>query len=124
YLDTHPIPDTGTTATALRAEELHDALAEAIADVSLQSDVVNQAITDRNGKAEATEQALRILLSELHKKLSRNDPRWLAFGFNKPGASYTPAVPENLTAILIGSNAISMKWDAAERATSYRVYKK
>ncbi|MBA4148579.1 MAG: hypothetical protein H0X66_10735 [Verrucomicrobia bacterium] len=124
YLTSYPIADAGANATALRASELHDALAAASAAVVQQKDAVDQAMKNRDAKAKALESGLRILLSELHKTLTPLDSRWLAFGFKKPGARATPDMPLNLLAVLIGTNAISMKWDPAARAEYYRVYKK
>ncbi len=39
-----------------------------------------------------------------------------------PGAKATPDKPLNVTAILIGNNGISVKWDDAPRADYYRVW--
>ncbi|MBA4147542.1 MAG: fibronectin type III domain-containing protein [Verrucomicrobia bacterium] len=124
YLTTYPIADAGANATAAHASALHDALAAASAAVIQQKDAVDQAMKYRDEKAKAMEFALRILLSELHKTLTPLDSRWFAFGFKKPGARATPDVPLNLLAVLIGTNAISMKWDGAPRAEYYRVWKK
>ncbi|MDB6025731.1 MAG: hypothetical protein JWM68_1954, partial [Verrucomicrobiales bacterium] len=67
---------------------------------------------------------IRDVINELNMRLDPLDERWLAFGLNKPGALDMPDVPENITAILIGPNAAAMKWDAAARATYYRVWKR
>ena len=72
----------------------------------------------------ALEQALRTLLSELHQVLDPMDSKWLAFGFNKPGAKAIPAIPENVFATLIGATSVSLKWDSSARASYYRVWKK
>lgn len=124
YLTNFPIAGAGASATATRAEELHDALATASAEVVQQLDAVGQALEDREEKMKAMEYALRILLSELHKTIPPLDSRWLAFGFKKPGARATPEMPLNLVATLIGTSTISLKWDSTARAEYYRVWKK
>ncbi|MBA4148283.1 MAG: fibronectin type III domain-containing protein [Verrucomicrobia bacterium] len=110
--------------TAVIAGTHYDALLAANNAHIQQKDAVNQALMVRLEKAKAMERALRVLLSELHMTLDPLDPRWLSFGFKKPGALATPDVPQNLTAVLIGTNAIAMKWDSAPRASHYRVWKK
>lgn len=124
YLTSHPIANAGDDITTVRAMELHDALAAAGAALVQQSDAVGQAMANRDAKAAALESALRVLLSELHKKLTPLDSRWLAFGFQKPGALAIPAVPENLAATLVGATVVSVKWDSAARAQYYRIWKK
>ncbi|MFN7138731.1 MAG: fibronectin type III domain-containing protein, partial [Limisphaerales bacterium] len=102
----------------------HQALLTKRDDYNQQRGELSKLKGIRDAKASELEKGLRLLLNDLHKKLTPTDPRWVEFGFKKPGARSTPDVPENLTAILIGTNAISMKWSAAARATSYRVWKK
>ena len=57
-------------------------------------------------------------------KISPMDPRWLAFGFNLPGAQETPDVPANISAVLVGPTAVAVKWEASARASYYRVWMK
>ena len=64
------------------------------------------------------------LFKELAQVMPPTDNRWLAFGFNLPGAEATPDQPENVVVTLIGPNALSVKWKAAARAKYYRVWKK
>ena len=46
---------------------------------------------------DAARAVLSGLQSELGQLLDDNDPRWLAFGFDQPGHTGTPDVPQNLT---------------------------
>ncbi|MBA4149571.1 MAG: fibronectin type III domain-containing protein [Verrucomicrobia bacterium] len=124
YLTAHPIADAGANLAPARATLLRGNLAAALIAVAQQKEVVNQAITTRNEKITALDQGLRTLLSELHQVLDPLDARWLAFGFKKPGAKAIPDVPQNVIAVLIGANAISVKWEGAARAAYYRVWKK
>ncbi|MSU61393.1 MAG: fibronectin type III domain-containing protein [Pedosphaera sp.] len=58
----------------------------------------------------------------LRQRIGLYDPRWLAFGLNIPGASSTPAVPENVTAISYGLRQILASCDASPNATHYRFF--
>ena len=62
------------------------------------------------------------LREELAKLIEDNDVRWLAFGFEMPGAPSTPEIPENLTVTpgAAGSSSLFLNWDDARRATGYR----
>ncbi|MBI2924870.1 MAG: fibronectin type III domain-containing protein [Verrucomicrobia bacterium] len=62
------------------------------------------------------------LREELAKLIEDNDERWLAFGFEMPGAPSTPEVPENLVATpgAPGSRSLFVDWGDARRATGYR----
>jgi hypothetical protein len=40
----------------------------------------------------------------------------MKFGLNRSGAEQIPDVPENVTAVLIGNNAIAVNWGGAARA--------
>jgi hypothetical protein len=62
-------------------------------------------------------------IRELSRVLTPLDPRWMAFGFNLPGAQEVPQAPQNIVAVLLGPTAVSLKWDAAARAEYYRVWK-
>jgi hypothetical protein len=50
------------------------------------------------------------------------DSRWLAFGFNMPGAEETPDTPENVTARSLVAGEVAVQCIAAPRADHYRVY--
>lgn len=110
--------------TAAQAEIHANAVQTALNAYLQQKDAVGQALNLRKTKAKALEKSLRFLLRDLHLTLDPVDPRWISFGFNKPGAPETPDAPGNLIAVLIGTNAIALKWNAAPRATHYRVWKR
>jgi len=102
----------------------YDALLAANNGYIQQKDAVNQALVLRNEHAKALERGLRVLLSELHLTLDPLDSRWVSFGFNKPGAKSTPAVPTNVSTVAVGPNGIGVKWEASPRAEYYRVWMK
>jgi hypothetical protein len=62
------------------------------------------------------------LQAELGQLLDDNDPRWLAFGFDLPGHTPGPDVPQNLTvtAGAAGSHILYAHCDDARGADGYR----
>ena len=54
--------------------------------------------------------------------LDDDDPRWYAFGFERPSDPETGNVPENLVVApgAAGSGRIFVDWDDARRAEKYR----
>jgi hypothetical protein len=62
------------------------------------------------------------LQSELGQLLDDNDPRWLAFGFDMPGHTAGPDVPENLTVTpgAAGSQALYAHSGDSRRADGFR----
>jgi hypothetical protein len=67
---------------------------------------------------------LRATFVELKELLDPMDQRFIAYGFNKPGAVSIPGIPANIVTILIANSGIAIRWDAAARAERYRVYAK
>lgn len=41
-----------------------------------------------------------------------------------PGADEIPDVPGNISAVLVGPNAVSLKWPASARGAYYRLWKR
>jgi hypothetical protein len=64
------------------------------------------------------------LRQELGQLLGDDDPRWYAFGFNRPDDPETPQVPEGLvvTPGAAGTHTLLVDWGDARRATGYKVY--
>jgi hypothetical protein len=63
------------------------------------------------------------LINELGQLLDANDPTWLAFGLNLPGATNLPDPADNLVLTSGGAGVVLADWSDASRATRYRVYK-
>jgi hypothetical protein len=108
--------------TAIHANVLGTALLEAEIAVCAQRTTMQTLLQERDASYEAFSRQLRGLNKELDQLLDPLDPRWQRFGFNLPGASETPDVPENVSVVLIGANAAAVKWEAAARADYYRVW--
>ncbi len=76
----------------------------------------------RDAALSAMRGRLRGLCNELKQQIGLYDQRWLAFGLSIPGASSTPAVPQNVTAISYGAGQILVSCDASPGATNYRFF--
>jgi hypothetical protein len=110
--------------TGAQALLLYTTFSEASAAVTLQESVVGILMDDRDAKYSALRGRVVQLVDELSYVLSPLDQRWKAFGFNKPGALETPEVPEDISVVLIGTNAAAVKWGASPRAEYYRIWMK
>ncbi len=124
YLTANPTVGVDRNLTAAEAQDVLDALKNARKSVLDQEDAMANMLVVRDQKFAAVRKGLRGLLNELDDVLDPLDPRWKAFGFNMPGADETPDVPTNITAILIGPNAVALKWDPSARAEYYRIWMK
>ena len=63
------------------------------------------------------------LISELGQLLDDNDPLWLAFGLNEPGATNLPDSADGLVLTAGPAGTVLAHWSNASRATRYRVFK-
>jgi hypothetical protein len=76
---------------------------------------------------DAAEQTLRDrlsgLISELGQLLDDNDPLWLAFGLNEPGATNLPDSADGLVLTAGAAGTVLAHWSNSSRATRYRVFK-
>ncbi len=124
HLTANPSLEVGTVVTAARAQAMHDALQAAQHALMSQEANVEALMNTRDQKYEIVRKRISDVYQELRLELDPLDPRWLKFGFNMPGADETPEMPTGLLATLIGPTAVALKWEAAERAAYYRVYKK
>jgi hypothetical protein len=126
YLTANPtkeISNANLVLTAARADALFTAFADA-------RDVMNEANMDAGQKKVARDAAvntlrarMRGLITELEQLLDANDPLWLAFGLNEPGAASTPDVPEAVSVTPGTPGVLHVNWAAARLAAHYRVWK-
>jgi hypothetical protein len=123
FLKNHPELELAErNITADRAEELSEALVNAMGDVDAQKAVVMQLLRDKDAKFAALRKGLRDLINELKTLLSPTDPTWKAFGLNPPGAVQAPEVPENVIVDIMNHEGAVVRWDPAPRAEYYRSF--
>jgi hypothetical protein len=112
----------GIACTAAACQAASDAIVAA-------QKASNQSNTDAGNAQSALQDGLDAgqarasgLQAELGQLLDDNDPRWLAFGFDLPGQTATPDVPQNLvvTPGAAGSQTLFVHCDDARRADGYR----
>ena len=82
------------------------------------------AIATRDAKATQARMDIRALIKELSIRMDPMDERWAAFGLNKPGQLATPPAPQKLATSAIVSGKVSVKWEKAARAKTYRIWKR
>ena len=116
--------NTEANITAVRAKAIFDQLVAAENDWNSAKTAVRQALAAKTGAFKKLVTRLSGTFRELNQLLPSTSVVYLSYGFNIPGIQSTPAVPTNLLAVLVGPAAAALKWDAAERAERYRVWKK
>ena len=113
----------GVTLTAAHAEELRDALTEAV-DTVAGSKEVARTKRDERGLAEAAlEKKLNCLYRELEAVLDPKDPRWLKFIDRIPGDPRVPEAVKQVTATAQPGGVIVIDWPDTARAARYKVLK-
>ena len=124
YLANNPDKEVGAIITAARAQALMEALLAAQQAIVAQDVTIGLLMEARDAKFETLKKRIGSVYQELRMQFGPLDQRWGNFGFNMPGADETPEMPTGLVATLIGPTAVALKWEAAERAAYYRIYKK
>ncbi|MSU63785.1 MAG: fibronectin type III domain-containing protein [Pedosphaera sp.] len=114
--------DAAHGITGEQAQALLTSLSNAATAVTQGRLASGLAREPRDEALTAMRERLRGLCNELRQQIGAYDQRWLAFGLNIPGASSTPAVPQNVTAISYGFGQILATCDASPRATHYRFF--
>ena len=127
YFANHPTHEAPTLEPYAVTAAACEAAAQAISTAQSAS---NQSNTDA-GTAQknyldalaAARAGLSGLRDELSHLIAEDDPRWYAFGFDRPCDPARPPTPENLRITLgaIGSRLLILQWVTARRATGYRV---
>ena len=125
YLTAHADQEVvAANVTATRFGTLATEVMTRIAAVDTAKANAITAANERDAKAKLVRTELSLLLAKLSRTFGPFDAMWEQVGFNRPGFISVPAIPLNLTAILVGPSAVALKWDAAERAARYRIWKK
>lgn len=108
--------------TSAQAQALNEALRLTNEAVNHAEAVVITKRQVRDKKLKAARKRLCGLNKELSMRLEPMDPRWLRFGFNKPGAPATPAVPEDVVVTPLANACLQIECEASPNATGYRFY--
>lgn len=125
YFTAHPEQeDPLHHITAARCQVLYDQLLMAQNNVNTQVAAVDDLMDARDVAAEKMRKRIRGVIDEMAQLISPLDARWVAFGFNKPGATERPDIVMGLMATLIGPVTAALKWNASARAEYYRVWMK
>lgn len=106
---------TGAAGTTLQTGSVaaDKALALAKTAASTKKDARDAALEDLKG-------SMRMLIRILDELLAVDDPRWEAFGLNRPDSDTTPAAPKNLTVNIADGPVLMAACDAVPLASRYR----
>lgn len=109
--------------TAARAGQLFTALSDARSAANDGNTDAGQKKNTRDAAEKTLRNRMSGLVGELGQLLDANDPLWLAFGLNQPGATNLPDVADSLILTVGGTGTVLADWSDASRATRYRVFK-
>ena len=109
--------------TAAQAGTLFTALSDARSAAADGNTVSGQKKNVRDAAVTKLRTRMSGLMNELGQLLDDNDPLWLAFGLNQPGASSLPDQADSLVLTAGGAGVVLADWSDASRATRYRVFK-
>ena len=107
--------------TAAAADAAHTALAAAVAASNAANVAAGQAKAVRDAALESLRQRMIGLVRELTQLIPGDDPRWYAFGLNRPDDPNIPAVATGLVATPGGPGILLLDWADARRAERYKV---
>lgn len=116
----HELPAVGVTAAL--AESRLNAMKSAHEAVNSQWARIEEKLQARDAAVAALRKRLSGLNKELSMRLGDMDPRWIAFGFNQPGAPTSPAVPEDVVVTPLAEARLQVECEASPGATGYRFY--
>ena len=108
--------------TAVRTQELYDELSVVRSAVDEKNATRQRLFKERSNHVVKVRKLLRSVLDDLKFALDPMDPRWIEFGFNRPGAKATPEVPEEVTVVVQGDRAAAIMWEDSPRAEYYHVW--
>lgn len=119
----HPAHEsTDMEVTAALALAAHGAISDARAALGQKITLNGQAKATRDTAESNLRKRMTGLITELETLLSAEDPRWHAFGLNRPADAETPEAP-SFTTVLPGPNhSLLVDWDDSLRAARWRVW--
>jgi hypothetical protein len=124
YLTANPGKENlGLGVSAAAADAQATALSNARAAANNANATAGQKKSLRDAAAEKLRQRLIGLVRELAQLIPGDDPRWYAFGLNRPDDPSTPAIPAELVLTNGGPGLVLADWADARRAERYKVEK-
>lgn len=114
-------PQLGITAAACQTRKTALTLARAEANQGVQA--LGGAKAANDAAVKTLYKRMTSLRSELDHLLSDDDPRWYAFGFDRPSDGWGPGPVEHLVLTPGGAGMVFADWEDARRAERYRVFK-
>ena len=122
YLAKHPAQEVvvlNVTAAACAAQVT--ALSEARSSVNLATVTLGQAKQAYDAAQRNLSKRMSGLLAELALLLTKEDPLWYAFGFDRPTDGQQPGMVQHMVLTAGGPGMVLVHWDDARRADRYRV---
>ena len=124
YFTIHaPQENAPLNVTAAQAGTLFTALSDARSAANDGNTLAGQKKQLRDAAVQALRTRMSGCIAELGQLMEDDDPRWLAFGLNLPGATNLPEVADSLILTAGGAGVVLADWSDAARATHYRVFK-
>jgi hypothetical protein len=108
-----------TAALALAA---HTAISNARATLGQKVTENGQAKAARDNAEANLRKRMTGLITELETLLTDEDPRWHAFGLNRPADTETPEAPSFTTVVPGPNSTLLVDWDDSLRADRWRVW--
>lgn len=108
--------------TAAAAGTLHIALTKARAEARDGNALASQRKMARDAAEKKLRERMSGMIAELGQLLEDDDPMWLAFGLNEPGATNAPDSADGLALAAGPAGTVLAHWTRTPRATRYRVF--
>lgn len=122
YLIANPTMENSIAGvTAANATTIHAALTTAISAVNIANAASGLAKAKRDAAVVKLRSRLSGTVGELTQLINGDDPRWYAFGLNRPADPSTPAIVSGLVVTPGGSGVLLVDWADARRAERYKV---
>jgi hypothetical protein len=124
YLAANPAYENAPlNVTSAEAEAVYQALSDNRSATNEATEAAETARIKRDAAFRDLGRCLSGLLAELTQLLSPDDPRWYAFGFNRPSDPETPEIPQDLVINPAYQGHSIATCERARRAERYRFWR-
>lgn len=124
YASTPAHESTDMEVTAALALAAHTAISNARTTLSQKVTENGQAKAARDTAEANLRKRMTGLITELETLLSDEDPRWHAFGLNRPADTEAPEAPSFTTVVPGPNSTLLVDWDDSLRSDRWRVWVK